>query len=291
MSSAVEVVGLSYYPVKSCGATEAKEVSFSEFGIEYDREWMLVGKNGQPLTQRVHPELALVRPTIEDGLLAIAAPGMGKSAISLERDPDAEIVPVTLWKKPGTGANQGTDASGWFSEYLGKDARLLRVDQSRLIKPECHADGATKHTAFADGFPILLASTDSLSALNNHLAEPVTIDRFRPNVIVEGAPAYDEDYWREVQIGALRGFIVRACARCPMPNIDQKIGILTKERPVTNALRETRSGIDPLDDRAKNQEFFAQNVMHVFEPGVTVGVHDKVEIIERASERNWIAAA
>jgi uncharacterized protein YcbX len=286
MSNTVEVVGLSYYPIKSCGATQAQEVTFSEFGIEHDREWILVGKNGQPLTQRIHPELALVQPSFEDGSLVAAAPGMGKLALSLERDPDAEILPVMLWKKPGTGVKQDAEASAWFSSYLRKDARLLRVEQPRSIRPECRIDEASEHTAFADGFPILLASTDSLGELNGHLSQAVTIDRFRPNIVVEGAPAYDEDYWREIQIGALRCFIVRACARCPVPNIDQGAGVLPRERPVTDALRETRRGIDPVG--GERGEFFGQNVAHVFEPGAIVRLRDRVEVVGRATERNWL---
>jgi uncharacterized protein YcbX len=285
--SNIEVAGLTYYPIKSCGATEAQEVSLSELGIEYDREWMLVGKNGQPLTQRNHPELALVQTTVEDGSLVAAAPGMGGLVIPLERDPDAEIVPVTLWTKPGTGANQGREAQHWFSDYLGRaSVRLLRVDQPRHVKPECRVDGASERTGFADGFPMLLASINSLAAFNGHLDQPVTVDRFRPNIIVEGAPAYDEDYWREVRIGSLRAFVVRACARCPVPNVDQQVGKLPKERPVTEALRSTRRGIDPVG-KGKPEEFFGQNIVHEFEPGVTVRVGDGVEIVERASERNF----
>jgi uncharacterized protein YcbX len=281
----IEVTGLSYYPIKSCGAVEASQVTFSAFGIKHDREWMLVGSKGQFLSQRTHPELALVQGRIEDGSLIASAPGMGELAVGLEKDPDAEVVPVNLWKKPGTGTNEGTDASGYFSEYLGKDARLLRVEQPRLIKPECRVDGASEQTGFADGFPILLASTDSLAKLNGHLEQPVTVDRFRPNIVVEGAPAYDEDYWREVCIGELRAFVVRACARCPVPNVDQQVGELPKVRPVTEALRATRQGVDPIG--GEKGEFFGQNIVHVFEPGVTIRVGDTVSVIERAGERNF----
>ena len=283
--SNIEVTSLSYYPIKSCGAVEADEVTFSEFGIELDREWMLVGSRGQFLSQRTHPELALVQTSIEDGALVASAPGMGKLAVALERDPDAEVVPINLWKRPGTGANQGPDANEYFSEYLGKDARLLRVAQPRPIKPECRIDGASERTAFADGFPMLLALANSLAELNSRLDQPIAIDRFRPNIVVEGAPAYDEDYWRAVRIGNLRAFVVRACARCPVPNIDQQLGTLPKVRPVTEALRASRQGIDPVG--GEKGEFFGQNLVHVFEPGVTVRIGDIVSVTERADERNF----
>lgn len=283
--SNIEVTGLSYYPIKSCGAVEADQVAFSEFGIEHDREWMLVGSKGQFLSQRTHPELALVQTRIEDGSLIASAPGLGELVVTLERDPDAEVVAVDLWKKPGTGANQGADASEYFSEYLGKNARLLRVEQPRHIKPECRVDGASEQTGFADGFPILLASTDSLAELNGHLDQPITVNRFRPNIVVEGAPAYDEDYWREVRIGGLRAFVVRACTRCPVPNVDQRVGELPKVRPVTEALRATRQGVDPVG--GEKGEFFGQNVVHVFEPGMVVRVGDSVSVVERADQRNF----
>lgn len=291
MHEDIDVVGLSYYPIKSCAAVDAQEVTLTEFGIEHDREWMLVGSNGQPLTQRVKAELAVVAPNFEDGKLIVRAPGMGTLAVSLEVDPDSEIVPVNLWDKPGTGRNQGGEASAWFTEYLKKDARLIRVEQSRAVKPECLVTGAVDHTAFADGFPLLVASMNSLAALNGHLDEPVTIDRFRPNIVVNGAEAYDEDFWREVKIGAMRAFIVRACARCPMPNIDQQVGILTKQRPVTEALRRTRQGTDPLSDSDKLKEFFAQNVVHMFEEGLVVRVGDTVDVVSRSDKRNWEVAA
>jgi len=282
--SNIEVAGLNYYPIKSCGAVAAEEVSFSEFGIEHDREWMLVGSKGQFLSQRTHPKLALVQTRIEDNHLKAVAPDMGELIISLEEDPEAEIVAVDLWKKPGSGTLVSPEANSYFTDYLGKDARLLRIKQSRDIKPECRVEGASERTAFADGFPILLASTSSLDALNAHLDQPITVDRFRPNIVIEGAQAYDEDYWREVRIGNLRAFVVRACDRCPMPNIDQQIGELPKERPVTEALRVTRQGIDKLN--GETGEFFGQNMTHVFEPGLTIKVGDTVSVMERAEERN-----
>ncbi len=281
----IEVVGLHYYPIKSCGGIEAESVAFSELGIEHDREWMLIGAKGQLLSQRTHPELALVKTALTDESLVITAPALGEIAIPLEHNTDQEIVSVTLWKKPGTGTNEGSKPNEYFSTYLGKDARLIRVQRPRVIKAECRIEGASTQTGFADGFPILLTSVESLRELNAHIEHPVTMDRFRPNIIVEGAYAYDEDYWREIQMGALRGFVVRACARCPVPNVDQQTGKLAKERPVTEALEATRKGIDDIDD-AKGR-FFGQNVAHVFEPGSTLQVGAKVSVLNRASERNF----
>lgn len=291
MHEGVEVVGLNYYPIKSCAVIEADQVTLTEFGIAHDREWMIVGANGQPLTQRVKPELAVVTTGFEDGKLVVSAPRMGSLAISLEVDPDSQIVPVNLWDKPGSGRNQGSEASAWFSDYLGKDARLIRIEQSRQVKPECQVDGAADHVAFADGFPFLVASQDSLAELNEHLDEPISIDRFRPNIVVAGAEAYDEDFWRELKIGDMQAFMVRACARCPIPNIDQKVGMLPKQRAVTQALRSTRRGTESFSSSDKLKEFFAQYIVHVYEPGMVLRLHDQVEVISRSDQRNWDVAA
>jgi uncharacterized protein YcbX len=288
--SNVEVVGLSYYPIKSCGAVNAQEVSFSEYGIENDREWMVVDrKKARPLTQRILPELALVEPEINDESLQVTAPGVGRFVLSLERDTGAQVVQVNLWQRPGSGIDQGVEANGTLSEYLKRDVRLLRVHRPRYIVPEFRVDGAVQRTGFADGFPMLLASHDSLAALNGQLEVPVPMNRFRPNIVVAGGPEYDEDYWRALRIGALRCFIVRACMRCPMPNIDQGVGVLPEFRAVTEALRATRRGIDPVGP--ERGVFFGQNMVHVVEPGAKVKVHDQVEVMTRDVNRNWQEAA
>lgn len=283
--SEIRVKSLNYYPIKSCGGIEADTVSFTEYGIEHDREFMLIGKNSQFLSQRTHPELALVETSIEDGVLYAQAPNMGELAISLTPDPDAEIIPIDLFKKPGSGAHVGPEAATYFTDYLdGKDARLIQLHRPRTIKPECHVEGASTTTGFADGFSILMTSSSSLDELNTHLEQPIKMDNFRSNIVVERAEAYDEDYWREMMIGELNAFAVRACARCPIPNIDQQQGTLTRKRPVTDALRQTRYGIDPVND--SDGEFFGQNLAHVFKPGVTVNVGDQVTVVERSQKRN-----
>lgn len=286
--SEIQVVGLNYYPIKSCAAVTAEEVTLSELGIEYDREWMLVSDDGQHrfLSQRSHPTLALVQAEIKGGVLVANAPGMGTLTVPLEEDPDAAVVPITLWKKPGSGTDQGREANGYFSEYLDTPTRLLRVADPRSIKPECRVPGASERTGFADGFPMLLGSMASLAALNGHIAVSVTMDRFRPNIVVDGDQPYDEDYWREVRIGDLTAFVVRTCARCPVPNIDQRIGVLPREadRVVSQALRATRQGFDVVD--GGKGVHFGQNLTHVFEPGVVVRVGDAVTVVQRANERN-----
>ena len=282
--SEITVASLSYYPIKSCAPVQAEFAEVTELGLKYDREWMLVGGRGQFLSQRTMPELALVKTAVDDGNLHITAPGMGTLKITLADDRSSDEIAVDLFKKPGSGMNAGTEAENYFTDYLGKSARLIRVRKTRTVRPECQVDGATTQTGFADGFPILLCSINSLADLNTNLEAPITMDRFRPNIVVNGAEPYEEDYWRTLRIGDLTSYIVRACARCPVPNINQQKGNLPKERPVTEALRKSRSGIDPISE--SSGVFFGQNLIHVFKPGTIIRIGDIVDITETSKTRN-----
>lgn len=288
--SEIKVAGLYTYPIKSCGAAEAETVQFSDLGIRNDREMMLVGNRGQFISQRTHPELAVVTTEItrdfQAAKLLVNAPGMGDLELDLESldhyaNPEVQI---DLFKKPGKAREESKEASGYFSEYLKKEVRLMVLTGARTIKPECQVEGASVQTGFADGFPILLTSVESLDDLNEKMAEPVAMSRFRPNIVVEGAPAYDEDFWRELRIGDLQAYVVRACARCPMPNIDQSVGMLPIARPVAQALRKHRFGLDAVT--GTEGEFFGQNVTHVFVDGMTLSIGEEVVVIDRSEKRN-----
>lgn len=279
-----EVSGLTIYPIKGTAPTNLEEATFTERGIQYDREWIVCSPEGSFMSQRKEPQLAVVKADITNGDLVVNAPGMETLVVDLETQGEERT--VDFFNKAGTGIVQGAEAAEWFSDFLGKDAELLRVAQPREVKEECQVEGAATSVGFADAFPSLIVNEASLAELNGHLEQEIPIDRFRGNIVVSGEQldAYDEDYWREIKIGSLRMFIVRACARCPVPNTDQQTGIRT-DREVTTALRQTRHGIDLVN--GKPGDFFGQNAIHVFEPGTTIRVGDTVEVVERSDERNF----
>lgn len=278
-----EVSGLAFHPIKGAAATIADEVSFTEMGIKYDREWLVCSPEGSFMSQRKEPQLAVVKPTILDDGLVVDAPGMETLFVDFETE--GEEKEIDFFKKSGMGRFQGEEAAEWLSTYLNKPAELFRVTQPRTVKPECQVDGATTQVGFADAFPLLIVSQASLAELNTHLDDPVTIDRFRGNIVVSGndLEPYEEDYWREVRVGELSVFVVRACARCPVPNTDQTTGV-RDGRTVTDALKATRNGVDLVN--GSKGHFFGQNGVHVFEPGVTVKIGDEVVIMDRDTTRN-----
>ena len=283
--SEITVAALYYYPIKSCQGVSVPEADISPLGIQYDRQWMIVDQKNRFLSQRTHPALARVATAIEGGALAVSAPGMSDLHIPLEQRAGLPEESVTIWNKPGTATSEGEEAAAYFRTYLGlPQARLLRIAQPRGIKPKYIVKGAATSTGFADGFPILLTSTSSLEAFNAHMPlGPVGMDRFRPNIVVEGGLLpYMEDYWRKIRIGAMGATIVKASNRCPVPNVDQQEGILPPpaERHVSQTLRSTRSGHDAVTN--DKGVFFGQNIVHTYRPGLKVRVGDSV-VVKRLS--------
>lgn len=293
--SELYVSQLTTYPIKSCGGIDMPSAEVGPQGLEYDRQWMVTRANGTFLTQRTFPKLALVETDItDDDMLVVSAPNHGTIEIPLDATDmaDNRELEVDVFKKPGKGREQGPEAAAFFSEYLGINALLLRVSHERHVKAEKRVSGYSEQLGFADGAPLLLASQVSLRALQQASEGPIEMNRFRPNVVVDShdqdTDAYDEDYWREIRIGELGAYVAWACARCPMPNIDQSVGDLPKPagRYVTRVLQASRSGIDPSD--GKEEVYFAQNIVPRTDGGaIRVNVGDALTVVSRAAERNF----
>jgi uncharacterized protein len=290
--SDIKVTGLVTYPVKSCAGIALHEARVTPRGLELDRDFMLVGDDHSFISQRQVPELALIVPSVGESCISLAAPGMERAEIPLELEPDdTRLVAATVHGKPVTGQLLSEDLSEWFTTFLPryKDNtrfRLLRVreDAPRLINERYRQADASNQVGFADGNSMLLASEPSLAQLNTELEEPVPMNRFRPNIVVDGpglAP-YDEDHWERISVGALGAYVVKASDRCAVPDVDQRTAVTGKA--VRRALR-TRKGANAHDPTNKGV-FFAQNLNHVYTPGVTVKLGDTVRVHARTSEPN-----
>ena len=253
---------------------------------------MLVDDDDDFVSQRKVPELALVVPTIGASTITLAAPGIESIEVPLEIEPDDEQVVVgTVHNKPVAGQIVGPQFNEWFTTFLppykqSRGYRLLRVreDLPRLIKDLYRREGASNQVGFADGGAMLLASERSLARLNTEMDEPVPMNRFRPNVVVDGQglEPYDEDYWVHVRIGSLSAFVVKASDRCVVPDVDQRTAAVGKA--VRRAL-VTRRGVNAHDE-TNTGVFFAQNLNHVYTPGASISVGDTVAVLERSSEPN-----
>ena len=218
---------LFVYPVKSCAGVEVREAQLTETGLDLDRAWMVVDDKGEFVTQRELPRMALVKPTLKLHEVVLRAPGM--LALHLAIETVEEPVRVRLWKDEVPAFDMGDIAAQWFSDFLGRKLRLVRFDpEHRRLSSLQWTGGAEALNQFSDGYPLLVASTASLELLNAKLAAaghaPVGMERFRPNLVIEGVEAHDEDRLDLIRIITADGEVqlrpVKPCARCPIPNID-----------------------------------------------------------------------
>ena len=234
LSCTLAAIGL--HPVKSCGALAPREALLTETGLDLDRAWMVTDPQGEMFTQRELPAMALIRPTMRLSDLVLRAPGMLGLHLSL----DAVETPtrVRVWDDIVRAWDMGPLAAQWFTDYLGRPARLVRFDpDERRLADRQWTGEAEAPTAFADGFPLLVTSTASLAELNRRLAEgghaPVGPERFRANLVLDGLEAFEEDHVDELVFdaegGPVRLKLVKPCSRCQIPNIDPATGAMGAE--------------------------------------------------------------
>jgi len=218
---------LHVHPIKSCAGIAVDEALLVETGLDLDRAWMVVDEQGEMLTQRELPRLALVQPALRHSEMVLRAPGM--LALHVRLDTVEAATRARVWNDDVKAYDMGALAAQWFSDFLGRGLRLVRFDpeEQRLAETQWSA-GVAAETAFADGFPLLVTSTASLADLNQRLAArsaaAVTMQRFRPNLVLDGLQAYDEDHIDELVVetaeGPVRLRLVKPCTRCTIPNVD-----------------------------------------------------------------------
>ncbi|RZU44857.1 hypothetical protein EV700_1658 [Fluviicoccus keumensis] len=212
------VAGLAVYPLKSAAGIRVEEARLTPWGLEWDRRWMLVDDQGCFVTQRQMARMALLRVSVENGILQVAAPDMPLlSAIPV--DPTALV--VTVWSDRVQACTVSAAADEWFTRFLGKSVRLVFFPQSshRTVDP---AWAGTGHcTSFSDGFPLLVTSTSGMDALSELWGKSVDWLRFRPNIVIGGSDqAFAEDDWSKLQINGTNLALVKPCSRCVIPSID-----------------------------------------------------------------------
>ena len=219
------LTGISRYPVKSCRGESLPSATVEPWGLKGDRRWMPVDDSGVTLTAREAAALVLVVPDITDEGLRLSAPG--RQPIEVPRPDGSTLVEVNVWGDDFPAALAAEEASEWFREVTGHHVRLVYLDDPRRRPSDPQRSHPGDVVSFADGYPLLLANQESLSALNGWIAEgpraadgPLPMTRFRPNLVVADAPAWAEDRWRRVQIRDTTFRSVKACDRCVMTMID-----------------------------------------------------------------------
>ena len=232
---APRIAGLTVYPVKGCRGIALTRATAMVTGLAHlrlrDREWMIVDRHGHFVTQRECPRLALIQPDLAGDALRLSAAG----AMPLDVPLAASGAPrdVVVWRFNAQGFDQGDAAAVWLSAFLRADLRLVRFDTAvpRRCNPDYVADSGA-HTLFSDGYPVLVIGAASLDDLNARLAakgaSALPMNRFRPNVVVEGLPPYEEDHLDTLRCGEVTLRLVKPCTRCQVTTTDQasaRVGI------------------------------------------------------------------
>lgn len=224
----------------------------NDWGLKFDRNWLVVTAAGRFLTQRENPQMALIETAIGTEKLHLNAPGQPPLEIPLETQPGS-LMEVQIWRDWCRAIDQGEEAANWLSRFLGQDCRLVRIGEGYDRPIEANPTKATGQVSFADAYPLLLISEASLANLNERLPSPIPMNRFRPNLVVSGCEPHAEDTWQQIQINQVGFHVAKPCERCIITTTDQATG--------------TRTGAEPLKTlgtyrRVKGGVTFGQNLIH-----------------------------
>ena len=269
----MRLASIHIYPLKAARAVDLDESRVEPWGLAGDRRWLLVDEDGRFISQR--EESALARVVVSCGRGRIHVSAAGRTGLVIAEPPaGAALLKVSVWSSTLLAAAAGPEPDAWFSAYLGRPARLVYLDDPtrRPVDPGFSRDGDV--VSFADGYPLLLTSAGSLGELGGWLAAdgepPVPMTRFRPSVVVAGAPPWAEDRWRRVRIGPVPFRVAKPCGRCVVTTTDQVTGERGPQ-PLKMLGRRRRFG---------RQLVFGQNLIP--DSGGVIRVGDPVEILDAA---------
>jgi hypothetical protein len=211
------------YPVKSTRGIARERVSLTATGFEWDRQWMIVNTRGVFLSQRTHPQLARIVPEVTPSSLILTAPGLSPLSVPLEAR--GARLTVRVWDDPCDGVDQGPEAEEWVTRAVGEPVRLVRAAPDMQRSASAKFAGATPAPlGFPDGYPVLVCNEASLEDLNGRLPARIPMERFRPNIVIRGLPAWAEDRIETLSFGEVTLRLVKPCTRCAIPSIDQQSG-------------------------------------------------------------------
>lgn len=270
----IKLSDLYIYPIKSLGGIRVDQSRVLKPGLEYDRRWMLVDLDGNFLSQRSLPKMALLAMEWNSGGFLIKDKLNPKENIPLPLQPKTDIIKkVRIWNDEVEGILVDPAISRWLQSKLQTPCELVFMPITTIRPIEEKYAVSDESLSFADAMPYLLISQASLDYLNTKLKIPIPMDRFRPNLVVSGTEPFEEDLWDCIQIGSVRFKITKPCARCVMTTVSQE---------------SAQSGKEPLATlstfrKVGNNIFFGQNMIPL-DDGI-ISQHDEVKLIKKNIEK------
>jgi len=260
------VSSLSIYPVKSCREVAQNSSYVESFGLRNDRRWMVVDEQGVMLTQRKISKMCLIQPELTASGLILNSSTMNPLPINIPTQ--NKKCSVKVWADQCQAFDAGDEAATWLSHVLEKKCRLVYFPEDEIRQVDLAYANKGDKTAFSDGFPLLIISQGSLDDLNQRLSSPISMNRFRPNIVIDGCEPFAEDEWKKIRIGDIMFRIVKPCSRCVIPSIN-----------IDTAEREEEPIKTLLSYRKRDKKiFFGQNVIAESNGQIDIGM--KVEIID-----------
>ena len=265
----MRLAAIHLHPVKSARGLSVPHAEVGATGLRHDRRWMIVDRSGRFVSQREDPRLGRIASSVDEGRgqLRLRAPGTGELALPLRPGPGDRRA-VTVWDDEVEAIDCGATAADWLTSVLGGSYRLVALpdDAVRPVDPDYARPG--DRVSFADGFPYLLAAEASLDELNRRAGTRLTMERFRPNLVIAGSAPFAEDAWSRIRIGGVPFRVAKPCARCVVPTLD----------PDTQ-----RAGPEPLRTLAtfrkvNGKVLFGQNLLPDGTGPVRVGDEVEVEV-------------
>ena len=275
----MHVSEINIYPIKSCRGFSVQQAEVEPRGLAGDRRYLLVDAHGRFLTQREHPRMALIAVSATRDGYRIEAPGQPPLELPRALASGAESE-VRIWRDTVAATLATEDVNIWFSQYLGFACGLVYMADHQHRPVPNEAAEFDDEVSFADGAPILLISTGSLADLNGRLAEPVTMTRFRPNIVVDTPTPFVEESWPSIAIGSAELAVAWKCSRCILPTIDPATGIKHPRQEPLETLRSYR--------RVGPKVMFGQNLIPRKHGTIRVG--DTVRVIAAQAVRDTVRA-
>jgi hypothetical protein len=265
------------YPVKSCAGIALDSAVLGTRGLEYDRHWMVVDAGGRFLTQRTHPRLALVRTALTGEAVKLTAPGAAALTLPFALPGGEQAIrTVRIWDDEVPALDCGAEAAAWISAVLATAAAIVRPTSAMRREPGTRWRGDVPAPVdFPDAYPLLVCSTASLADLQRRMADgqQLSMERFRPNLVISGPPAYAEDETFEILGAGWTLRLVKACTRCSTTAVDPLTGV-----PGVNPLPVLRSY---RFDRELRGVTFGQNAVIVAGAGLRLRVGEELRLRPR----------
>ena len=290
----MKLTEINIYPIKSLKGISVETATVEPRGLRNDRRWMLIDGDGTFMTQREFPQMATISVGVDEELLYVSSDGFGTLELPLSPE-TGDRRQLSVWGNPCEGEAYEAVINEWFSDAVGETCELVYMPDDARREINQLFNKGDEIVSFADGYPLLVIGEASLADLNTHILEAerlagrlsafrrVPMNRFRPNIVVEGSEPFAEDHWTRIRVGDAVFRSTKPCARCVITTVDQAKGEFDGKEPL-KTLASYRMAKNVIPDRlaalgmSETAVLFGQNLI-AETPGETIRVGATVTVL------------